>query len=73
MKKILSLGLLMILTVFLIIPFGLKAENCAGICPDPNKPCCCEERDGYYLINYSCACAGGQLQWQECRYAPLKV
>lgn len=45
--------------------------ECSEICDIPEEPCCCEIEEGYYLKSYSCACAGGELQWQECHYVPL--
>lgn len=59
---------LIILGIFISMADG---SNCDGVCPDPNEPCCCEQREGYYLESYSCACAGGVLQWQECHYRPI--
>jgi hypothetical protein len=55
---------------------GFKAvlsENCDGVCTNPDEPCCCAQKDGYYVSSYTCACAGGQLQWQKCTYAPKEV
>lgn len=49
----------------------LAGGNCNGVCPNPEEPCCCPKKDGYYLRSYTCACAGGQLQYQECHYTPL--
>jgi hypothetical protein len=51
--------------------FKAIAGPCDEVCPEENEPCCCEEKEGYYLISYTCACAEGELQWQECKYHPL--
>lgn len=72
MKKSSFRTILLMLFVVTIILFGnLPGSNCNDVCTDPEAPCCCPKKDGYYLGSYTCACAGGELQYQECHYEPL--
>ncbi len=71
-KRIIRAAFLMVVFIAVVIPcyFYLAAENCDGVCTNPEEPCCCEKKDGYYVDVYSCGCAGGKLQWHQCHYMP---
>jgi len=52
---------------------GFKAvlsQDCGGVCTNPDEPCCCKQKEGYYVSEYSCACSEGEVKWQQCRYQP---
>jgi hypothetical protein len=39
-------------------------------CCEASEKCCCAANDefGRPLREYSCTCAGGYVQWRECKY-----
>lgn len=71
-KRTLLSVFLVVLVIGAIIPCSLflTGHNCDGVCINPQEPCCCAYKSGYYLESYSCACVGGELRWQECHYLP---
>jgi hypothetical protein len=64
------LGLCLLLIFFIFgathYPFTVLPDTCC----DPLEKCCCADYgpNGQPLKEYTCACAGGYLQWQECKY-----
>jgi len=59
------------ITITAITSFKAVAGDCSELCTDPNEPCCCEQKDGYYLEFYMCTCGNGEMQQQECKYAVI--
>jgi len=66
----LRLSLFVLLLLFISGAVYYSFAVLPDTCCDPSEKCCCAAFDQWNrpLRDYSCACAGGHVQWRECKY-----
>ena len=63
------LALFMLLVLFLSVAVYYSFALLPDTCCDPSEKCCCADPGQFGpLKEYTCACAGGYVQWRECKY-----